>query len=138
MKLIEAFEYFSVTNIDDDEIIFDCDFRNDSGDQDLHDRFIHNLKELCYDEEDYNKLCNLEMTPEFMNKLKENDTDEIWEDHINQTILDAAWLTYNDYDYAECKANDEFDDLYEDCHNYEFCFGDFDLTYEFECDVDLT
>ena len=137
MTLLEAFKKFSIKNLDDEEYLVDIVYDNQTNNYE-YDMFIHNLKEICYDEEDYKKLCNLEMTPEFMNKLKENDTDEIWEDHINQTILDAAWLTYNGYDYEECKANDDFDDLYEDCHNYEFCFGDFDLTYEFECDVDLT
>lgn len=138
MTLIEALKQFSIENLDTEELLIDCQYRYTDSDKELYDRFIHNLRWVCYDEEDYNKLCNLEMTPEFMNKLKENDTDEIWEGHINQTILDAAWLTYNDYDYEECKANDDYDDLYEDCHNYEFCFGDFDLTYEYECDVDLT
>ena len=114
MTLQQALENFSVENLDTEEILFDCDYRNDSGDQELHDKLMHNIKELSYDEESFNELCNIEMTPEFLDKLKNNDTDDIWDDHINQTLLDAAWLVYEEIDYAERKADDDFDDLYDD------------------------
>ena len=138
MTLQQALENFSVENLDTEEILFDCDYRNDSGDQELHDKLMHNIKELCYDEDAFNELCNIEMTPEFLDKLKNNDTDDIWDDHINQTLLDAAWLVYEEIDYAERKADDDFDDLYDDEHNYQFTFGDFNLSYEYECDIDMT
>ena len=138
MTLQQALKNFSIENLDTEELLFDCDCKNDNGDQDLHDRLMYNIKELCYDEDDYNKLCNIEMTPELLSKLKDNDTDDILDDNINQTLLNAAWLTYEDIDYAERKAADNYDDLYEDTHNYQFNFGDFNLSYEYECDIDLT
>ena len=138
MTLQQALENFSIENLDTEDILFDCDYRNDNGDQELHDKLMHNIKALCYDEYDYNKLCNSDMTPEFLEKLQNDDTDDIWEDHINQTLLNAAWLVYEGIDYAERKADDDYDDLYEDCYNYQFNFGDFNLSYEFECDIDMT
>lgn len=142
MKLLEALKNFSVNtisheserscynNIDSEKLLCDCRYE--------YDNFIHNLKELCYDEEAYNNLCNIEITDDVFDKLKANDTYDLLDDNINELLLSAAWLTYEGIDYAERKADDNYDDLYEDEHNYEFCFGDFNFSYEFECDIDLT
>ena len=138
MKLLEALKNVSIENLDTEEMLIECAW-NEGEDNSQYDMFIHNLKALCsYDEEAWEKLSNFEMTPDFLNKLKEDDYEDLFDDSINDTILNAAWLTHNGYDYAECEENDDFDDLYDDSHNYKFSFGDFNLEYEYETDIDLT
>jgi hypothetical protein len=56
-------------------------------------------------------------------------------DFDNQSLLNAAWLTFKGID--DTSTCDE-DFLYVDECNYEFSFSDFDFTYEYECDIDLT
>lgn len=50
---------------------------------------------------------------------------------------------WEDFSIADAFGADAIKDTFDRSfknwkNNYEFCFGDFDLTYEFECDVDLT
>ena len=85
--------------------------------------FYHNLIEVT-SEESVNKLANIEMTPETMKLLEEDETDDFWDEgSVNYLILCAAWLTAKEYDYAIYKENDEYDDLYEDWHKYMYTFA---------------
>jgi hypothetical protein len=54
-----------------------------------------------------------------------------------QIIINAAWMASQQINYAEVDE-EEMDRLYEDCHNYEICFGDSEYSFEYETDIDLT
>ncbi len=131
MNLLEAIKTCTVHNLDEGEDLLII--------SENWEAFYHNLTELCCSEESVNELANIELTPEVIQLLEENETDDIWsEGSVNNFILSAAWLTAKEIDYAVRKENDEYDDLYEDSHEYTYFFANPEFSYNYECDVDLT
>jgi hypothetical protein len=133
MKLLDALKHFSIRDLEVDEDRYL--FKGDDSDTETYEFFIQRLKEQVYDEDTWTKLCDLEVTEEFLNALKDGEMDEYPGDFDNQSLLNAAWLTFKEID--DTSTCDE-DFLYVDDCNYEFCFSDFDFAYEYECDIDLT
>lgn len=145
MKLLDALKHFSIRDLEVDEDRYL--FKGDDSDTETYAFFIQRLKEQVYDEDVWNKLCDIEVTKEFLNALKDGEIDEYLGDHLdispdeylggfdNQSLLNAAWLTFKEID--DTSTCDQ-DFLYVDDCNYEFCFSDFDFTYEYECDIDMT
>lgn len=130
MNLLDAIKTCTVHNLDEGEDLLII--------SDNWEMFYHNLVALS-SEESVNELANIELTPEVIKLLETSETDDIWsEGSINSHILDAAWLTANDIDYAVRVDLDEYDDLYEDSHEYTFFFTNPEFSYNYECDVDLT
>ena len=130
MTLLEAIKTCTVYNLDEEEDLLIIG--------ENWGEFYHNLEAInC--EGSVDVLANIEMTPDVIKLLEADETDDLWDEgSINYNILCAAWLTAKGYDYAVCKENDEYDDLYEDWHKYSYIFADPDFSYNYECDVDLT
>ena len=128
MKLIEALGNISVENLDTNELIYD----NDDWAQPY---FFENIETLL-SPEDYKLVCELELNDELFEDISQRK-QELIEDNMAQIIIDAAWMASQQINYAEVDE-EEMDRLYEDCHNYEICFGEPEYSFEYETDIDLT
>ena len=128
MNLLEALKNCTIHNLDEEKDLLIIGENWDS--------FSHNL--VAMNEESVNAFANIEMNTDVMKSLEADETDDLYDDNLNYSILCAAWLTAKGYDYAVCEANDEYDDLYEDWHKYSYSFTDPDFSYNYECDIDLT
>lgn len=130
MNLLEAIKTCTVHNLDEGEDLLII--------SENWEMFYQNLVAQS-SEESVNELANIELTPEVIKLLEEDETDDIWfEGSINYHILCAAWLTAHEIDYAARVENDEYDDLYEESHEYTYFFTNPEFSYNYECDVDLT
>ena len=74
MKLLDALKHFSIRDLEVDEDRYL--FKGDDSDTETYEFFIQRLKEQVYDEDTWTKLCDLEVTEEFLNALKDGEMDE--------------------------------------------------------------
>lgn len=138
MTLIETLRRFTIDNLDTDDVLYDGSWYDDN--QKGFEFFLHNLQALLgsSDAETWEKMNSLEINEDILVDLRDNEGENYFGDvSITHTILNAAWLTHRDIDYAERIEQDDYDDLCEDVYNYGFTFEDFDFFFQFEADIDL-
>ena len=137
MTLTEALKHFSIFNLDDDKMLLEIDYdRNDSC-KDLYEELLHNLK--CKDSELYDFLEKTEVDDKLLNSIKDGEFYENYDidSNVKIDLLYAAWMTSKGLKYDEIEE-DEWEDMYDDCKNYEYVFSDFNFKFQYETDIDMT
>lgn len=134
MTLLEAFKCCSIENLDEEELIFDCDYYAYDEDHDKYDLFVHNLKELSMDET-FEKYNSLELSDEVKESLKSDGGEDYYDEDIRPLIVGAAWLTYND---VELPVEDDDALVVEEVYNYEIICAKADLNIQVELDLDMS